>query len=122
MVRTAVVSAALAGLIGAHALPRALPRTLAQPLAPSEEPRAASVPFRVGEKLSYQAKLNFVSAGSASMSVEGVEEIRGRPTYHTVFDVRGRLLFFHVTDHYESWFDTTSLVSLRYLKHMDESK
>ncbi|HEY5060713.1 MAG TPA: DUF3108 domain-containing protein [Gemmatimonadaceae bacterium] len=124
MVRTAVVSAALAGLIGAHALPRAQPLSHApsQPLAPSAEPRAASVPFRVGEKLSYQAKLNFMSAGSASMSVEGVEDIRGHPTYHTVFDVRGRLLFFHVTDHYESWFDTTSLVSLRYVKHMDESK
>ena len=43
-------------------------------------------------------------------------------TYHTVFDVRGKMLMFHVNDHYESWFDTTSLVSLHHVQHIDESK
>ena len=55
------------------------------------------------------------------MSVNGLETIRGRTTYHTVFDVRGRLLFLHVNDHYESWFDTTTIVSLHHIKHMDET-
>ena len=67
------------------------------------------------------AKLNFMSAGSATMNVVGVENIRGHATYHTVFDVRGKVLFFHVNDHYESWFDTTSLISLHHVKHQDES-
>src|SRR6185369_3352530 len=77
------------------------------------------VPFKVGERLTYAAKVNFMSAGTATMSVEGVEPIRGRPTYHTIFDVKGRVLFFHVDDHYESWFDTTDLVSLHHVQHID---
>lgn len=79
------------------------------------------VPFKVGEKLTYQAKVNFMNAGTATMSVEGIETIRDRPTYHTIFSVKGRVLFFHVDDHYESWFDTTSLVSLHHVQHIDES-
>jgi hypothetical protein len=83
---------------------------------------AIKVPFRVGEKLTYQAKVNFISAGSATMSVENIDTVRGHTTYHTVFDVRGQLLFFHVRDHYESWFDTTTLISLHHVQHIDETK
>ena len=87
-----------------------------------EPPAPYRVPFRVGEKLEYQAKVNFVSAGKATMSVEDIVPIRGHPTYHTVFNIRGGILFFHVDDHYESWFDTTSLVSLHHVQHIDETK
>jgi hypothetical protein len=76
--------------------------------------------FKVGEKLVYQAKVNFIRAGSATMSVEAVEPIRGRPAYHTVFDVRGKILFYRVNDHYESWFDTTNLVSLRMIQRIQQ--
>jgi len=89
---------------------------------PAPAPVATKVPFRVGERMTYQAKVNFINAGSATMSVEGIESVRGRPTYHTVFDVRGKLLLFHVNDHYESWFDTASLVSLHHTQHIDETK
>src|SRR5215218_217242 len=78
------------------------------PVAPASKPESIKTPFRVGERLSYQAKVNFVNAGSASMSVEGLVTVRGRATYHTIFDVRGKVLFFKVNDHYESWFDTTT--------------
>jgi uncharacterized protein DUF3108 len=54
-----------------------------------EPPLAFHVPFRVGEKLTYQAKVNFVNAGSATMSVEDVEPVRGHDTYHTIFNVQG---------------------------------
>jgi hypothetical protein len=76
--------------------------------------------FKVGERLVYQALVNFVNAGSATMSVEKVESIRGRPAYHTVFDVRGKVLFYRVNDHYESWFDTTNLVSLRMIQRIEQ--
>ena len=101
----------LAGLIG-------LSTSRRQPAAVS----AVRVPFKVGEKLEYQAKVNFVSAGKATMSVEDIVPIRGHPTYHTVFNIRGGILFFHVDDHYESWFDTTNLVSLHHVQHIDETK
>src|SRR5678816_595825 len=78
MLRTVMVLAGIAGLIGSaeyvgtargpvHAPPR----------------RNGGVPFRVGENLTYQAKVNFLNAGTATMSVEGIEQIRGRPAYHT---------------------------------------
>ena len=91
-------------------------------LAPRHEPSPIRVPFKVGEKLEYQAKVNFVNAGKATMTVEDIVPIRGRPTYHTVFNIRGGVLFFHVDDHYESWFDTTNLVSLHHVQHIDETK
>ena len=92
-------------------------------LSSSHKPPApVRVPFKVGERLEYQAKVNFLSAGKATMSVEDIVPIRGRPTYHTVFNIRGGVLFFHVDDHYESWFDTTSLVSLHHVQHIDETK
>src|SRR5215211_3300978 len=90
------------------------------PVVPASKPEAIKPPFRVGERLSYQAKVNFVSAGSASMSVEGLETVRGHTTYHTIFDVRGKVLFFKVNDHYESWFDTTTLVSLHHTQSIEE--
>jgi hypothetical protein len=86
------------------------------------EPDPIRVPFKVGERLTYQAKVNVFNAGSATMSVEGIETVRGRPTYHTIFNVKGKVLFFHVDDHYESWFDTTSLVSLRHIQRIDQTK
>ena len=89
--------------------------------AASTEPSAASVPFEVGERLTYQAKINFLNAGTATMAVVGIEDVRGHPTYHTTFDVKGHVLMFHVDDHYESWFDTTTLVSLRHEQHIDET-
>ena len=85
------------------------------------EPDPIRVPFKVGEKLTYQAKVNFLNAGTATMSVEGIDTVRGRATYHTIFKVKGKVLFFHVDDHYESWFDTTTLVSMHHVQHIDES-
>src|SRR6476659_196514 len=106
---------AAVGMLGAADLSRS-PRQ-----ASSAQETPIKVPFKVGERLTYAAKVNFVNAGQATMSVEGIETIRDHPTYHTIFDVKGRVLFFHVNDHYESWFDTTSLVSLHHVQHIDES-
>src|SRR5262245_51058379 len=77
------------------------------PSASASERPSGSVsdhPFRVGERLTYRAKINILNAGTATMSVVGIEDIRGRPAYHTIFDIKGGILVFHVDDHYESWF------------------
>lgn len=85
-------------------------------------PAEAGVPFHVGERLTYAAHVSFISAGSATMNIEDVEEIRGHETYHSTFDVRGHVLWFHVNDHSESWFDPTTLVSYHQIQHIDESR
>ena len=90
----------------------------ATPVRVTETP----VPFHVGERLTYQARVNFINAGTASMGIEGIEDVRGHSTYHSVFDVRGRVLFFHVNDHYESWFDPATLISYHHVQHIDESR
>jgi hypothetical protein len=118
--RTLLLLSAAAGLIGVG------DRLRSGPAGSTETPVAGPpptihVPFKVGERLTYAAKVNFMRAGEASMSVEDISSIRGRPTYHTIFDVKGRVLFFHVDDHYESWFDTTDLVSLHHVQHIDET-
>lgn len=77
-------------------------------------------PFQVGEKLIYDAKVNSLKAGSATISVEGLEHVRGVPTFHTIFDVRGRVLFKKFANHYESWFDTTNLVTMRGMQKTDD--
>jgi hypothetical protein len=83
------------------------------------QPRQA-YPWRVGEKLTYDAKINFLRVGTGVMTVEGLDTVRGRTVFHTTFTVRGRMLFFTVRDKYESWFDTTSLASMRYRQDIDE--
>jgi len=120
--RLVLIAAAAAALVGMADSQRSTPVAHGA-RTPAPAIRApGKLPFHVGERLTYQAKVNFLNAGSATMDVEDIEEIRGRPTYHTVFDVRGKVLFFHVNDHYESWFDTTDLVSLHHVQHIDETK
>jgi hypothetical protein len=112
MMRTQLALFALVGLVtGADTRPA---------VRPQRQPTGARLPFGVGERLSYQAKVNFLNAGSASMSVENVEAVRGHATFHTIFDVNGRVLFYHVNDHYESWFDTTSLISYHHTQSIEE--
>ncbi len=91
--------------------------------SPESLPRltqAAARPFSVGEKLTYSANVNFLHVGTATMEVVGVDTIRGRPAYHVSFNVRGRMLFFVVDDHYDSWFDVHTLSSLRYIQSIHE--
>lgn len=85
-------------------------------------PGRARVPFQVGERLTYAAHVSFIRAGSATMSIEDIQDIRGHSTYHSVFDVRGHVLWFHVNDHSESWFDPATMISYRQIQHVDESR
>ena len=51
--------------------------------------QSSSRPFAVGERLTYDAKVNFLHAGSATMSVESIEAVHGKPAHHTIFDLSG---------------------------------
>src|ERR1041384_42834 len=105
--RSLVLMLALTGLVGVANVQSPAPAPQAQAAEPDGP---FKVPFKPAKRLTYAAKVNFMSAGTATMSVEGIEMIRDRPTYHTIFNVKGRVLFFHVDDPYESWFDTNTLV------------
>ena len=70
------------------------------------------VPFGVGERLTYGVKLSAFNAGTTTMSVDSIVRIRGVPTYHTEFDLKGHILFKHFDNHCESWIDTLKFVSV----------
>ncbi|MGH7679536.1 MAG: DUF3108 domain-containing protein [Gemmatimonadaceae bacterium] len=109
---------------------KTVPLCLALALAAPQSVRAQTVeeaggdvvrrPFAVGERLTYSVRVGPIGRGSAVAEIKGVETIRGRTVYHSIFEVTGSLLFFKVTDVYESWFDPNSLVSLRYHQDIDQ--
>jgi hypothetical protein len=82
----------------------------------------ATVPFTVGEELSYKATFGKIHAGTARMRVDCIEIVRGRPAYHLVFTIDGGIPFFRVHDRYESWVDVETLSSLRHRQQVSEGR
>jgi hypothetical protein len=74
----------------------------------------------VGERLEYDVRFGPIKVGRASMEVLSIEEVRGRPTWHTRFQVTGGTLFFHVNDILESWIDIETFSSLRFRQQLSE--
>lgn len=97
---------------------------LAQPPngAPSATalPAVAQVPFGVGERLDYDVRFGSLKVGSGVMEVRGVADIRGRPSWNTVFTISGGIPLYRVNDRYESWFDIATLETRRYHQDIDE--
>ena len=103
----------------AVAQPSAAPAS-APSSAPASAFRVAAAPFAVGEELRYSASFAGVRAGSATMTVVGIENVRGRPAYHLVFTIDGGIPFYRVRDRYESWVDVQTLTSLRHVQNIRE--
>ena len=82
-----------------------------------------TLPFSVGEQLVYKVVFGKIPAGTARMSVVGVEDVRGHPTYHLVFTIDGGIpLLFRVHDRYESWIDTLTLASRRHVEEIRQGR
>lgn len=77
-------------------------------------------PFEIGEKLTYAVRVGPLGKGTAVAELRNAETVRGKRVFHSVFTLTGSLLFFKVRDNYESWFDPTTLVSLRYHQDIDQ--
>jgi len=87
---------------------------------PSLVPGMAPVPFTVGERLEYDVKFSWKSVGRGTMEVREISEVRGRPSWHTVFTIKGGIPFFRVDDTMESWFDVFTLSSRRFHQRISE--
>lgn len=93
----------------------------APPVSPLfHDPEALPVPFGPGERLEYQVKMGVFSVGEGYMAVEGVEDVRGHPSYHIRMGIRGGVFFAKVNDRYDSWLGTHDLVSRRYIRDIHE--
>jgi|GEM_PF-560237 len=97
-------------------------------IAESERPVARDtvvspppVPFAPGERLEYQVKFGSISVGKAVLEVVGVDTVRGIPAMHIRLRVEGKMGFIGVKDRYESWVDTRTMSSLRYIQDIDQA-
>lgn len=86
---------------------------------------AADVPFRVGERLTYQIFWGPFVAGRASLAVEGIEPVDGHDCYHLVAYARTSglaELLYHVETTNESWLDVNELCTRRSRERRVEGK
>jgi len=78
-----------------------------------------------GEKLDFSVRWQFITVGYATMEIRGPEEGGGRMAYHIFTDARTAPFFdncYKVRDTNESWIDTESICSLKFVSNVNESK
>lgn len=80
-----------------------------------------SVPFSIGERLTYDVYFGPLKAGEGSMEVLGHEDVRGKQAWHTRFRVRGGVPFYRVDDVLESWIGVECFHSLRFVQDFEEA-
>jgi hypothetical protein len=91
---------------------------------PASRPRPATLalPFAPGERLTYDVHFGPLKVGSGTMEVRGIDTVRSRPAYHTMFRLRGGIPLYAVDDVFESWFSTDDLSSLRFVQNQNEGQ
>src|SRR6185437_4199562 len=87
---------------------------------PARADSAATYPFGVGETLTYTVAVGGAKVGSGDMKIVGIDTVQGHPTFHSLFTVDGGFLMFKVHDVLESWFDTSTLSSRRFVQKIHE--
>lgn len=92
-------------------------------MIPAPDPTAMAVPFGPGERLEYRVKLGMIDVGEGSMAIEGVDTVRGFPTYEIDMRIDASALFgaARLNDRYQSWLDTRMLVSRRFIRDLDQT-
>lgn len=90
------------------------------PPAPWMRPADAIVPYGPGERLTYDVKLGWFSVGSGHMTVVGMDTVRGHSTYHVQMGIEGGIPLARVNDTFESWIDTRTLASRRFVQDQHE--
>jgi hypothetical protein len=79
--------------------------------------------FAVGEKIVFGVRWQFLHVGTATMEVDRIDEFEGRKCYHIVTKAESAQFFdsiFKVRDTNESWMDTQSLCSLKFVSNISE--
>jgi hypothetical protein len=118
------VGVALVALASVVAAPRARAQDVGQTIAaslPRLQPRKV-VPFDTGEKLTFDVRFGGLKVGSGRMEVVGMQDVRGREAWHTRFTVKGGIPFYRVNDRMESWIDTRTFESLRFVQDLEEGR
>ena len=80
------------------------------------------VPFDTGEKLTFDVRFSGIKVGTGRMEVVGTQDVRGREAWHTRFTVKGGIPLYKVNDRLESWIDTRTFESLRFVQDLQEGR
>lgn len=79
--------------------------------------------FKEGEKLTFDVKYGFVTAGVAIMQIPKIKKISGRDAFHVTFSVNTVPTFdsfYKVRDRYETYLDVEGLFPWRFEQHIRE--
>ena len=79
--------------------------------------------FKVGEKLRFDVKYGFVTAGIAEYSITRISKLAGRDVYNVSFNVNSVPAFdpfYKVRDHYETYTDVEGIFPWRFEQHIRE--
>lgn len=82
----------------------------------------ATTAMLVGERLTYDVRFGALKVGTGAMEVRAVDDVRGRDAWHTVFSIKGGVPLYKVDDRMESWIDTASFTSLRFVQETNEGR
>ncbi|CAN5771179.1 hypothetical protein BH23GEM9_BH23GEM9_22260 [soil metagenome] len=81
----------------------------------------AAVPFGPGERVTYRVTYGILGKrGEATSEVTGIQNVRGKPSYHLRFRLRGGVLGMNVNDLQESWLDVGQLYSHRFKQDLHQ--
>jgi hypothetical protein len=95
---------------------------LAQPGISESTPPTTASAMLVGERLAYDVRFGALKVGTGAMEVRGVDSVRGRDAWHTAFTIKGGIPLYKVDDRMESWIDTASFTSLRFVQETNEGR
>lgn len=107
-------------MIPMHALVFASMMTAVTP-GPAPVKHVPDYPFKVGERLQYSAKLGMIRLGTAWMSVNGTEAVRGHDSFIFEFGIDASAPFYKSTNVMRSWTGTEDLISRRFRQDLVEN-
>ena len=117
----AVALALLTSILAARQVSAQGTAATAAAVFPDMQPRMA-VPFDQGEKLTFDVRFGGIKVGTGRMEVVGTTDVRGREAWHTRFTVKGGIPLYKVNDRLESWIDTRTFESLRFVQDLEEGR
>lgn len=121
MIRASVAWAVAVSVLAAAGPARPVGSDRSPALGPGG--KIAIPPFGVGERLTFDIKYGFISAGAAVLGIPEITQERGRDCYHIVSVAESNAffsVFFPVRDVVESFLDVRELVTLKFEKRLSE--
>jgi Protein of unknown function (DUF3108) len=95
------------------------------PQTPDDFRKLNNKAFADGEKLVFDVKYGFVTAGIGTMEIPKIKKVSGRDSYYILFTVNTVSSFdwmFKVRDRYETYLDKDALFPWRFEQHIREGK